>query len=60
MDIYETFRARNATIDDFVKNAIAEFTKFDELHGYPTVGDCEDILKKVAERLKAGESSEKQ
>lgn len=39
-------------VDDFKEKAIEAFARFDALHGYPTVADCNDILNDVAVDIK--------
>lgn len=39
-------------VDDFKENAIEAFARFDALHGYPTVSNCNDILNDVAVDIK--------
>ena len=42
---------RNNAIYDFVEKAREKFEEFDREHGYPTVEDCQIILKDVCEEL---------
>lgn len=46
---------KEKTINNFIVNAITEFQKFDEEHGYPTLGNISIILREVEEQLKKGE-----
>lgn len=39
-------------VDDFKEKAIEAFERFDALHGYPSVADCDDILNDVATDIK--------
>lgn len=43
---------RDKAIDTFAEEAMKKFTEFDLKHGYPTVTDCEGILREIAERMK--------
>ncbi len=42
----------NKAIDEFTEKAMHKFTEFDLQHGYPTVADCEIILRDLAEQMK--------
>lgn len=44
----------NKAIDEFVEEALKQFTEFDLKDGYPTVGGCKGILKEIAEQMKEG------
>lgn len=39
-------------VDDFKEKAIEAFARFNALHGYPSVADCDDILNDVATDIK--------
>lgn len=43
---------RNKAIEEFLEEAMKQFTEFDLKHGYPTVTDCKVILHEVAEEMK--------
>ena len=45
-------RVRDKAIQKFVTEAMKQFTEFDLKHGYPTVVDCKNILREVAELMK--------
>ena len=44
--------ARNKAIDEFMTEAMKQFTEYDLKHGYPTVTDCKIILRDIAEQMK--------
>lgn len=39
-------------IEEFINEAMKQFTEFDLKHGYPTVTDCKMILQEIAEQMK--------
>lgn len=39
-------------IEEFINEAMKQFTEFDLKHGYPTVTDCKMILQEIAEKMK--------
>lgn len=43
---------RNKVVEEFVEEAMKQFTEFDLKHGYPTVADCNMILREIAEQMK--------
>lgn len=45
-------KIRDKAIEEFSQKAVEQFTKFDLEHGFPTVGDCEDILAEIADQMK--------
>lgn len=48
-------RVKHIAYDEFVQEAMKQFTEFDLRHGYPTIADCKVILREVAEKMKGGE-----
>ena len=38
-------------VDRFLEESLKLFAEFDLKHGYPTIGDCKDILTEVADRF---------
>ena len=47
-------KIKHIAYDEFAEEALKQFKEFDLKHGYPTVADCEDILRNVAEQMKGG------